>query len=253
MIKSNMTNQDRILHAGLHKTGSTFLQRELFPIVEGVNYIGDYNLRGGAVINDINKPILFSNEASCGYPYPVAKPFDSRRIETNINVLMPNKIILVSREFYEWVLSLYFQTLNSGYSWDLDEYIKKNKDGLLSWRNVESQIKVLCNNLGIQYLILRYEDLQADHQKFCDEICAYIGCKSISTQNNSHNASLYGNKTIETYRFLNKVNKINLIKRFTSFTGCSPRNLMQRGKIGRYLDQWSSRYITAQDVEKLFG
>ena len=54
-----------IVHVGLHKTGTTFLQREIFPKIKNVNYNRDVFW----VKNYKNKINVISNEWLSGQPY----------------------------------------------------------------------------------------------------------------------------------------------------------------------------------------
>src|SRR6056297_231640 len=91
----------RILHAGLHKTGSTFLQRKVFPEMKGLTYIHDYSFgRVPQILKNHQTPILFSSEAGCGYPYPETHEFCVGTLLANVRLLSISKVLLFTREFH---------------------------------------------------------------------------------------------------------------------------------------------------------
>jgi hypothetical protein len=73
MTDRTLTNSDKdkrtvIVHLGLHRTGSSYLQRHVFPGLEGVFYAGKgfSKLRLPAIMMTADKVILFSNESWLG-------------------------------------------------------------------------------------------------------------------------------------------------------------------------------------------
>ena len=135
----------RLLHAGFHKTGSTFLQKEFFPNLENVVFIRRLNFGKLPILNKDNISVLLSSEVACGFPIPYAERFTIDRIEGNIILFSIEKVIIVQREFYSWVLSLYYQTLNEKHSWSLEGFISNSRDNPLTWKTAAQEVEETCN------------------------------------------------------------------------------------------------------------
>ena len=244
----------RILHAGLHKTGSTFLQKNLFSNIDSKNFyfIGDnFGLESGLIISEHVEILLFSNEASCGHPYPVAQEFSIDILRSNVTVLGIDSIILVTRDFESWILSLYYQTLNEGYTWSLNTFLKKNKDNLRAWTNCEQVIKKYALKSGLDLLIFNQEELLNNPQELCDRICQFIGVEPVSVNYSSENISKYEVLHINIYRLLNAIFKFKLVRVPFRLIRTSPRNLMQNGVLGKILSRICKKKLLLDDVGEL--
>lgn len=240
----------RVLHAGLHKTGSTFLQRHFFPRLSGVSYLGSYQLNKGAVVASDDLIMLFSSEASCGYPYPMALRFSVDRLEANLRVLSIDKVILVRRQFASWVLSLYFQTLNERNCWSLHQFIETNAENLVSWQEADEQAKSLCKRLKLEILVVSHEDLSAEPQRTCDRMADFIGCARTRVVSAKENSSRSGTATITVYRLMNWVCKSKILWGCFRVLGTSPRGLIS-GRFGATLERMSRQAITSVDAQRI--
>jgi len=172
----------RILHAGLHKTGSTYLQRSVFPKMKGIIFIHQHDFgRGPLIPNGPNKPILFSSEAACGYPYPETPEFSPDRLLTNCALLGIDKVLLVKRDFHEWVLSLYFQTLNEGRTWRIEEFAEVNRAALKTWESATEKASAALEERKVSTLIVSQEALRSNHDATIHQICDFIGCPPVTS------------------------------------------------------------------------
>ncbi len=240
----------RVLHAGLHKTGSSFFQKRFFPYLPGVCYLGSFSLKNK--YRPINKEdvLLFSNEASFGYPYPLAEAFNLDKIKTILEILLVDKLILFTREFNSWVLSLYFQTLNEGHCWSLEEFVRINEVNLLTWRALDDELYDWCKREGIECLFIKFEEFQSDPQRVCDYISDFVGVERIAVPSVRVNCSRYGRLTIVVYRFMNLLCRPRLISGALRHLHLTPRNFMD-GKLGSVLERISANRYSATDVEAL--
>jgi len=146
-----------ILHVGLHKTGTTFLQEQVFPALAGVRFVHPLHVqrpddgpierfvfeilfRNPACIDldrhreaiaawlaTVTEPtVLISSEAIVGWPFE-----NHSNLATNAELLaavFPEaKIWLVVRRQDKWVDSAYAQLLKAGFSPSIERYL--NADG----------------------------------------------------------------------------------------------------------------------------
>ena len=242
----------RILHCGFHKTGSTFLQRHVFPKLEDVIYSHGYTFgRLPTVPKESLKPILISSEAACGYPYPETPEFSVDDLLSSVRLLSITKVLLVTREFNNWVLSLYFQTLNGNSTWTLEEFVSKNRAALLTWKHASEQIKMALSEEGVEFLHLQQEILLEHPDKVIGEICSFIGTPKISVRPQIANPSRMGNITIKTYRILNKTYRFRVAKAIYRTGIVNPRKLIQHGRLGAITEKLSRRLYSAEDVKQL--
>lgn len=243
---------NRVLHAGLHKTGSTFLQQEVFPALEGVVYVEDFPIRTHIPGLTKDSTILFSNEASCGCPYPVTREFSLDALRDNVILLQIDSLILFKRDFYSWVLSLYVQSLKEGGVLPLEEFIAMNKERLASWDGLEVKIAGFCRDENIRFLTLDYGEFINNGQSILDDVCDFIGCKRIQYKKKSVNASRYGLLTIRVFRLLNLLYKSKWARWLFRLLGITPRMLISSRRFGGKLERLSTKRLTASDVERLF-
>ena len=114
-----------VLHIGLHKTGTTFLQKEVFPKILNANLlVNKYQVCQLFIDND--KLNIISGEgfslsmAHWGYT-------ESQRYETldHLKKLFPTaKIIVGVRNKESWLKSCYAQYIKTGGTKNLEEYFK---------------------------------------------------------------------------------------------------------------------------------
>ncbi|WNK20114.1 sulfotransferase domain-containing protein [Halomonas piscis] len=240
---------DRILHAGFHKTGSTFLQKNVFPHFEGIEYLGNFNLAAPGCLSNGNS-FLFSSEAACGYPYPYTANFSIEQLDKNIQALNINKVILFRRDFPSWCLSLYFQTLNENHTWSLSNFLKQNKNNLLTWKSADADIEDYCAKNNINIIIMDYKDLSNTPEKSIEKIASFIGCKSIKTPSSRENQSRYGSTTIIAYRILNFICRSKIIFGILKLISLTPRKIIQ-GRIGAFFEKLSFDKVSPSDVQRV--
>ena len=243
----------RILHAGLHKTGSTFLQKYVFPNIEGVCFVPHLNMGKLPFVQSRNS-ILFSNEGSCGYPYPICEEFNVERIMNSVSILKVDRVIIFKREFFSWILSLYFQTLNEGCTWSLAEFVGVNKDNLISWRDAQERVVQACQHENVKVLVVDYEILLTEGDAAIQAVVDFVGggqWRVESSIPSRSNPSRYGTWSISWYRRLNEIANFRLGRIVFSRLICrTPRKLIA-GRLGALLDKLSPRSLTPSDVETL--
>lgn len=184
---------DVVLHVGLHKTGTTFLQQAIFPKLQNVNYI---HIGGKPVLieeflsieiqeNMIN---LISGERLSGKPYIIPNDHQDRyRIADRLKKLFPQaKIIVGVRNTEDWYRSLYKQyckmrgTANRLY---FDEHFD---DGYLDNKGYVAYLREIFPDVYVYH----YEHLNENSQRFVEGICDFIGTETPAFENKIYNKSM---------------------------------------------------------------
>jgi len=102
---------DVIIHVGLQKTGTTFLQEEIFRKLKNVRYIRDISFTNLCFKRD--KKTIIANEALSGDPY--SNKIDRFKVIDNLHKLFPDaKIIVGTRYMPNMIDSLYSQYIRNG-------------------------------------------------------------------------------------------------------------------------------------------
>jgi len=181
-----------IIHIGLHRTGTTFLQKEVFENLEGVNYMFDDSLHRIHIEEGIN---LVSNEG-LSLSMPHSLPYKYHVLD-NIRRLFPKaKIIVGIREKESWLKSCYYRYVISGGKLSFKEYKEQYSN-----HNYDSYLKEVAETFDCVFLY-HFEDLKAKPDEVIGKMCEFIGCKVPDYKNVKRNASLKGWQ-LETLRRLN--------------------------------------------------
>lgn len=151
-----MTPKHIVLHVGLHKTATTFLQERVFPHLPGVAFVHplhharpddgpierfmlDVFFRNAACI-DLERHrrgidawlagvaqdcVLISSEAIVGWP--IENHMNLAGNAELLHAMFPNaSVVLVVRRQDKWVESAYAQLLKAGFSTTLERYVNWN-------------------------------------------------------------------------------------------------------------------------------
>lgn len=235
----------RVLHAGLHKTGSTYLQRHIFPKLPGVNFHGNFSLGNFLRFGPddfIGVPFL-SSEASLGFPYPLTSGPNYERFMCLLDLFSITHVILVTRPFESWVRSLYFQLLKEGGTGSFAKWRATNAD-LEKWRSVVPELRQRLSATGRQLLVLSQEDLGRDQQGFVAAICKFIGTEPpVLTSLPRANVSRYGNVTIACVRCVNFLLPNGFVRDVVRKLRLDLRTLLLFGLLGKVTEALSWRRL----------
>ena len=179
------------IHVGLHKTGTTFLQNEVFPKIPEINYQRKVDLTTSVVEGKIN---LFSDENLDGGSYRLfSKPTDRYKIAMNLYKMFPNAgIIVCLRDEKSWLRSAWKQYVMSYYGYTFNEYCKKMDKETL---NFKGYVLYLSNLFSDNVLVTNYETLVKDPQSFVKGICDFIGVETPTFENKETYKSLSYSQT----------------------------------------------------------
>lgn len=165
-----MSETKVFIHLGIHKTGTTFLQHEIFPKIPNINFQRHVNLTTRPVPGKIN---LFSDENLDGGSYRVFNNVYHRyNIMENLHTMFPNaKIIICVRDKDKWLRSAWKQYTMAYYSYSFEEYCKRLDPRFTDFDTYIEKLKKLFEDV----YVCHFEDLQKDPQSFVKGICDFIG------------------------------------------------------------------------------
>ena len=202
-----MKNNDIVFHVGLQKTGSTFLQKNVFPSIKDGYYI-NANKKFTFVIEDLTfnatKPMLISSEnLAAGVHW--SNYIDKRvSMVQKISELFPkSKLFVFLREPSDWFESLYRQYIFQGDIRLFEEFVREHQN-IIHFENFLQDIK---NMNFSQVLFLNYEQLKSNPRKVIKMIKQFIGNIDFEVDeqalNTKSNVSLRGNG-LKFLRFYNR-------------------------------------------------
>jgi hypothetical protein len=188
-----MENQDVVVHVGLHKTATTFLQREIFPKLENVNFIKLNAGHPGDILYvelDDSRINVISSESLSGYPFLVHDDVDAAcrdRMAIRLNRIFPNARIIVGiRDKDDWLQSLYKQYFKTRPMNTEKTFLEFFDEGYLDHEGYIS----LLRELFPEVYVYRYEQLCDSPDDFVKGICDFIGVPVPDWSNVRHNVSL---------------------------------------------------------------
>jgi len=211
-------DNDVILHVGMYKCASTFLQRKVFPFLRGVyfphgredrirNFIHQLPHRNPLLVDTAAEkqwidreieaksgagPVLISHESLFGWVY---RNFTNNKAVTDLlkQIFPRARILVIIRRQDEWLESAYTQTIHEGHSVSLKHYLgwrdgkfheSLARDGADIRTDVRqiNPLPFIRNYMELfgkdRVLVLPYELLRKNRDAFIDRICTFIGVAS---------------------------------------------------------------------------
>lgn len=232
---------DIYIHIGLHKTGTTSLQRQFFPACTGINYLTGSSsaitaFEDAAVTTDPiyygaerersliwphlrrDMPNLMSSEAFSGALYAglVKHRLDHRSsILVNLRASVPEaRIVIVLRRQDGLSRSIYRQYLKSGGTATIGTFYGDLGKGapLFSFNRFRfsAYINCLMEFFPAGVLILAFEEFLGDTHTFLGKMCAFMKVRTPDIKLTKANQTTLGSTGMEVSRVLNKFFKSQL-------------------------------------------
>ena len=191
--------QKIFFHVGLSKTGSTFLQQQIFPHFKDVHYIPTVKYRNALdLIPKIkSEKLLVSREFDQQFEAEIKK-FSKQYPDAHP--------IIVFREPGSWAVSNYKRFVKNGHPIAFREFIDiQNDNGLFKIEDFKYSryLSLLENHFNQKPLILIYEDLRQNPQTFLQKIADYLGIKiDVTKLNLNPNHVSYDENSLKLVRKL---------------------------------------------------
>lgn len=164
-------SQKIFFHVGLSKTGSTFLQQQIFPKLEGIKYLPTVKYRNALkLLPEIDAELVL-----------VSREFDQqfeREIKKFAKQYPKAYPIIVLREPSSWAVSNYKRFVKNGHPISFSEFIDLKEDkGLFKLKDFDFHryLNLLDQHFLNSPLILFYEDLKLNPHNFTHQLLNYTG------------------------------------------------------------------------------
>ncbi|GAB4247520.1 MAG: hypothetical protein Tsb0034_26760 [Ekhidna sp.] len=235
---------DRIIHIGFPKTGTTFLQKNVFPNLKGIayhdykvadelfyetiylddlDYDADYNRERIASSFSNDENTLFSFESLAGAPY-IYKGVNRSLIPSRLRKIGFNKVIISMRNQCDMLDSLYRQYVVQGGVMKFKDFVDLDEKWKLSIRPfylgyleydklVEKYVSVFGRE---NVLLLQQEDLRNNQEDLVAKLVAFTGAKKLMKNKKGPSHESLTNLSIHLLRFCNHF----------IFTSQKPNNLI---------------------------
>lgn len=204
--KKTLDKPKIVIHVGLGKSGSTFLQKAIFPRLKGVEVYGANNQRlqiYSQFKEDKINILTDENFLGCALKFKNLNATKSVLINRLSSMFPDAKIIIVLRDKDDWLWSLYKKYIRTG---GIKKYDSFCVDMLNPhFINFEETVAILKKNFK-EVLVLQYDDLKNNHSNFVKDICDFIGVDVPMYKNEYYNKDIL-DKDIGKYIFFNKLFK----------------------------------------------
>ena len=158
-------------HVGYARAASTFLQKNLFPALRGIQYIprNRFRVRESEKRRFKGSKILMSREAG---RYIYERTDDVKRV-------FGSKVMVSLRRHDSLVASTYCLQAKNGHTIRLPQFLDLDNDQGV-WKQTDfdfmKYIKYAEESTGEKPLVLLFEDYKADRKFYIDSLCAWLGC-----------------------------------------------------------------------------
>lgn len=154
-------------HVGLGKTGTTFLQYQVFTELKGIQYIQRTRYKKA-------KTIIAKGKSS---KYLVSREFDQqfeKEIKDFASTYPNTTAIMVLRRHDSWIASQYRRAIKNGFTYTFNEFIDlKNDNGFFKIKDLTyyNMILLLEKHFTKKPIVLLYDDMKNDPKKFITYLC----------------------------------------------------------------------------------
>ena len=163
-----MNSKKIYFHVGLAKTGSTFLQKNFFPKLQGIKYISTHKY--WRCINIIKKTNFDS--------YLISREFD-RQFEFEVKKILKEfpqtKIIIVFREHKKWISSQFKRFSKNGYHFPFEKFYNNENSGFWKKNDMiyEEKLKIIKKFSAASPLVLNFDELKINPHSYLSKISNY--------------------------------------------------------------------------------
>ena len=231
-------------HCGMMRTGTTYLQSSVFPLFEGLRYIGkdQYADRSRIVREHPSERFLVSFEVyQGGRGVAEIESFATRWPEA--------RPILVLRRQGDWLRSEYKRLLKNGAVREFREvWDPENPAALYKPRDLRLGDRIACleENFQSQPILLLYEDLRADGLCFIEHLARITGATfRAQTVGLAPKHVSYGDRELRAFRAVTKYITLRREAPFKPVLAYKAQRLFR--DLVRYLVLYGSRILPMGD------
>jgi hypothetical protein len=174
----NVNARGLAFHVGLHKTGTTFLQGEVFPRLNGIQYLRWRNLEYLIRLDETNR-YLVSCEGLSGRTFA---GLDERRTGlSRLAQMFPRaRVIIGVRRHGDFLASLYSQYLRYGGTESFSGFLDPNRQrDRFPFNRMEVSFRTIVEStqdaFGVAPLVFDMAEMFRSPETFLDELCTYTG------------------------------------------------------------------------------
>lgn len=252
-------NNNITFHVGLWKTGSTYLQKQVFPFIKNTRFMWEPSFVNFIrTISATDEEVIVSSENLSNVPY--GKDYSRRRLAglSELASVFPNSsILIVLRDPSTMLPSLYFQYIKMGGSRSFDDFIEHRIDlPAFKFSNFINDLSAL--NFQNVYIIF-FEDL-FDKAAQLENILGWqfepLALKKKSSRDKNISLKRNGARilrfcNVQAHRLgLGSVDRIPAWNRYwLKKLRLTPHSLL-RSKILRWLDNFGPSAISDAPVHK---
>ena len=172
-----------LIHIGLPKTGSTFLQTQLFKTDEYHNAFKQVDLVHQGAYKGITPERHRDNNSIVSWERFSTDWFqENAPVPQAFNTAFPKaKILVVTREYHSWLKSLWGTSFYNGHFRSFDDFTHGPE--VTGYRmafqmhlpsiRIKTKVDTYATLFGNNFLEMKYEHLKEDPQGFCDTICDF--------------------------------------------------------------------------------
>ena len=194
-----------ILHVGLPKTGTTFLQEEIFRKMN-IKYIRDLNITSFATSD---RKVIISHEGlSISDVFEPA--YKKYMVAEYLKKIFPDaKIIVGIRDKDSWLRSMYSQYIRNGGGGSYDYFISHLDKEHLNFEKYINHLKMLFNDV----FVYKFEEIVSDKARVVKEMCDFIGEPVPDYRDKKYRVSLKPYQ-LRALRFFNRILPYNVNRVF---------------------------------------
>ncbi|ADE15278.1 hypothetical protein Nhal_2181 [Nitrosococcus halophilus Nc 4] len=226
-------------HVGMHKTGTTFMQKNVFPKFHGIKYLPPWSPFDRFLRLHDKENYLYSNERLAGILWATQSQVDSSLKQ--LSDLFPSSRILISfRRHDGFIVSSYKQFLHEGGTLKFEEYFDINNDRGFMKKDqflYKNRIDSITKHFGDIPFTFLQDEIKKDLQCLLKDIEKFIGAaapklEEINMQFMNTGVSYYQAKVLRwlnqfAHSHLNPDGRFKIKNAFTSAFRLEPRQFSQ--------------------------
>ena len=229
-----------LIHIGLHKTGTTYLQESLFPRIDNCAVVRGFHSHRD-LLKALNQDFtILSDESISGYFWKGAYEQEFYKNLNKLKNIYNDPMILIGvRSHKSWISYLYKQYLHEGGTKPMNFLFNKENTGQLKKEEIYIVLKLKYLKASFdkvfvynqQQLFLNEEEFLKALAEFCNEPSFQL----TEEKNISANVGIKTNLQFKALIFLNRINLLfekvhpffSLYHPILKKLGLTPRNLCQ--------------------------